>query len=89
MTDQELFSPESNFEVRTIGTHLGCNRATAHPRNVVKFAPQEHVFMQGDTPKGIYKVLRGTVILYPIDGGWSAPNSIFCVRRRVSCNDLC
>ncbi len=64
MTDQELFSPESNFEVRTIGTHLGCNRATAHPRNVVKFAPQEHVFMQGDAPKGIYKVLRGTVILY-------------------------
>lgn len=35
-------------------------------RNIIKFSPHEHVFVQGDIPKGVYEVLSGTVILYKI-----------------------
>ncbi len=64
MTGQEVFSLEANSEIRTMDSKLRCDLTKPRLRNVVKYAPQEHVFMQGDAPKGIYKVLKGTVILY-------------------------
>ncbi len=64
MTGQEVYSFETSPDIRTIAPKRKCDRTETHPRNIVKYAPQEHVFMQGDVPKGIYKVLKGTVILY-------------------------
>ena len=64
MARQEVLSFETNPDIRTIARKRRCDRTEPHPRNIIKYAPQEHVFMQGDVPKGIYKVLKGTVILY-------------------------
>ena len=38
----------------------------ASRHNRLRFAPHTHLFIQGDTPKGIYEVLSGTVIQYKI-----------------------
>ncbi len=60
-------------EINALETHSGIlrepcrcvlNDAPSSPRNVLKYAPHEHIFMQGDRPKGIYKVLKGTIISY-------------------------
>lgn len=64
MTEQEFIrfknsSAPKKSELESIRTP-----ADSSPLNIIKFAPHEHVFMQGDIPKGIYKVLKGTVILY-------------------------
>ena len=35
-------------------------------RNTLRFAPHEHLFFQGDAPKGVYEILSGTVIQYKV-----------------------
>lgn len=36
------------------------------PRNALRFAPHEHLFFQGDPPRGVFQVISGTVILYKL-----------------------
>lgn len=40
--------------------------AEGHPRNTRRFAPHEHLFFQGDRPRGVFEILSGTVILYKV-----------------------
>jgi CRP/FNR family transcriptional regulator len=35
-------------------------------RNALRFAQNEHLFFQGDVPRGVYEILSGTVILYKV-----------------------
>ena len=35
-------------------------------RNKLRFAPHEHLYFQGDAPRGVYEILSGTVIQYKI-----------------------
>ena len=64
MSGQEIYSFETNSEILSDRCLNTLDRSKSQPLNVLKYAPHEHVFMQGDTPKGIYKVLKGTVISY-------------------------
>lgn len=64
MTGQALDSFEVTSEIVRGGQCVDRRGSQNQPRNVLKFAPHEHVFMQGDRPKGIYKVLRGTIVSY-------------------------
>ncbi|MDJ0921556.1 MAG: helix-turn-helix domain-containing protein [Henriciella sp.] len=40
--------------------------ATRSRQNILRFAPHEHIFMEGDLPKGIYQIVAGTVTLYRV-----------------------
>ncbi|MCR9269996.1 MAG: helix-turn-helix domain-containing protein [Hyphomonadaceae bacterium] len=64
MTGQEIRSFETNSGIRHEPCRRDLNGSRSTPMNVLKYAPHEHVFMQGDRPKGIYKVLKGTIISY-------------------------
>ncbi len=46
------------------GFELDMDRFELH--GTLKFRPHEHLFLQGDTPKGVFQVLSGTVILYKL-----------------------
>ena len=35
-------------------------------RNQLRFTQNEHLFFQGDAPRGVYEILSGTVILYKV-----------------------
>ena len=64
MTEQEFIRFANSAAAKTRDLEASSSPAKSSPLNIIKFAPQEHVFIQGDKPKGIYKVLKGTVILY-------------------------
>jgi CRP-like cAMP-binding protein len=64
MTGQEILSVETDSQIRPHRCRNTIERVESQPLNVLKFSAQKHVFMQGDRLKGIYKVLKGTVICY-------------------------
>ncbi len=46
---------------------LGINHAQDSSfRNILRYTPHEHIFLEGDKPKGIFRVISGTVILYRV-----------------------
>lgn len=53
-------------QIAEIGGNVFFDADLGTPRNILKFAPHEHVFMQGDVPKGVHEILSGTVILYKV-----------------------
>ena len=64
MIGQEVSSFETDSKILSGRYRHNRNATNTRPENKLKFAPHEHVFMQGDSLKGIYKVLKGTVISY-------------------------
>lgn len=64
MTGQEILSFETNSQIRPRRCRRQTERVESQPLNVLRFRPQEHVFMQGDRLNGIYEVLKGTIICY-------------------------
>lgn len=66
MRHRSIETVRANSHIEPIGNTSLFNAEFSTPRNVLKFAPQEHVFMQGDTPKGVHEIISGTVILYKV-----------------------
>ena len=64
MTGQDVLSITTNSHICPHPRRNALERVEPQPQNVLRFSPQEHVFMQGDRLSGIYKVLKGTVICY-------------------------
>ncbi|MEL7135251.1 MAG: helix-turn-helix domain-containing protein [Pseudomonadota bacterium] len=64
MTGQDVLSITTNSHIRPHRCRNAIERVEPQPLNILRFSPQEHVFMQGDRLRGIYKVLKGTVICY-------------------------
>jgi len=64
MIGQQLLSVDTNSELRPARGPTQNQRPDTHLLNILKYTPHEHVFIQGDVSKGIYKVLTGTVMSY-------------------------
>jgi CRP/FNR family transcriptional regulator len=54
----------SSFDIKP--RRMSLDRDQGHTRNTLRFAPHEHLFFQGDAPRGIYEILSGTVIQYKV-----------------------
>ena len=66
MTSQTLISIANAKPLHAHPPRMTLDRDQAHTRNTLRFTPHEHLFFQGDTPRGVYEILSGTVIQYKI-----------------------
>lgn len=60
----QMVKTPANSNIARLADTFDCSASI--PNTLLKFEPHEHVFLQGDKPKGIYEVLSGTVILYKV-----------------------
>lgn len=66
MTAQTIISFDNSRVCDAPVHRMSLNCEHAGPRNTVRFAPHEHLFFQGDTPRGVYEIVSGTVIQYKV-----------------------
>lgn len=66
MTAPSLIKIANTNSANSVSHRMTLDRDQGQTCNRLRFEPHEHLYFQGDAPRGVYEILSGTVIQYKV-----------------------